>query len=63
MPEVKDSQQKLNRLPCWSLWSLWQPLEPATLELADMLAMQESASELEASTPGKNPKPSEQFTF
>ena len=28
-----------------------------------MLAMQESASELEASTPGKKPKPSEQFTF
>lgn len=45
------------------LWGLRQPLEPAALELADLLAMEEGASELEASTPGKTPKPSEQFTF
>lgn len=62
-PEVKDSQQKWNGLPCWSLWGLRQPLEPAALELADLLVTEEGGSELEASTPGKTPKPSEKFTF
>lgn len=28
-----------------------------------MLAMEEGASDLESGTPGKKPKPSEQFTF
>ena len=42
---------------------LWQLLEPATLELADMLAMEEGANNLESGSPGKKRKTSEQFTF
>lgn len=58
---LKSRTASKNETDC--LWDLLQPLEPASLELAGLLAMEEGASQLEAGTPGKHQSPLSSLHF